>query len=98
MSAERSSYLDTSALAKWYRNEAGSEAFVEYVQGLDLALIGSLTRVEIRSLLARRRRMGEIGQSLEHLIHAAFLDDIATGALSLRSGPSRTRASTRPPT
>jgi hypothetical protein len=84
MSAERAAYLDTSALAKWYLNEAGSAAFVAYVQGLDLALISNLTRIEMRSLLARRRRMGEIDETLEHLIYASFLDDIATGALSLR--------------
>ncbi len=85
MSVERSAYLDTSALAKWYLNEAGSDAFVAYLHGLDLALISSLTRVEMRSLLARRRRMGEIDQALEHLLYAAFLDDIATGALSSRA-------------
>ena len=39
MSVERSAYLDTSALAKWYLNEAGSDAFVAYLQGPDLALI-----------------------------------------------------------
>ncbi len=35
MSAEQPAYLDTSALAKWYLNEAGSEEFVRYVQGPD---------------------------------------------------------------
>ena len=83
MSAEGRVYLDTSALAKWYLNEIGSEHFVAYLQGLDLAVVSSLTRTEMRSLLARRRRMGEIDGALESLLFAAFLDDIAAGALSL---------------
>lgn len=76
-------YLDTSALAKWYLNEPGSEAFVAYVQGLDSAVISSLTRTEMRSLLARRRRLGDFDAALEALLHSAFLDDIGSGALLL---------------
>jgi len=52
-------YLETSALAKWYVNERGSDAFVTYLQGLDAAAISSLTRAEMRSLFARRRRVGD---------------------------------------
>lgn len=46
-------YLDTSALAKWYLNEMGSDAFVRYLQGLDVAVISSPTRTEVRSTLTR---------------------------------------------
>ena len=84
MSAESraaSAYLDTSALAKWYVNEPGSDAFVAYLQGLDSAVISSLTRVEMRSLFARRRRMGDFDAALEAILFSAFLDDIASGAL-----------------
>jgi len=49
MSAEQRAYLDTSALAKWYLNEAGSEAVVEFLQGLDSAVISSLSVTEMRS-------------------------------------------------
>lgn len=86
MSAETCSataYLDTSALAKWYVNERGSDAFVAYLQGLDLAAISSLTRAEMRSLLARRRCMGDFDAVLEAILFSAFLDDIASGALLL---------------
>jgi uncharacterized protein len=83
MSAETRVYLDTSALAKWYLNEDGSDAFVAWLQGLDVAVVSSLTRTEMRSLLARRRRMGELDQALESLVYATFLDDIAAGFLSL---------------
>lgn len=81
MSAE-TVYLDTSALAKWYLNEPGSEAFVAYLQQIDVAVISSLTRVEMRSLLARRRRMDDIDAALEVRLFAAFLADIAAGDLS----------------
>ena len=44
MSAEGRAYLDTSAVAKWYLNEDGSDAFVAYIDGLDVAVVSSLTR------------------------------------------------------
>ena len=81
MSAEKRAYLDTSALAKWYLNEAGSEAFVEFLQGLDSAVISSLSVTEMRSLLSRRRRMGDISAELESVLFAALLDDIDRGWL-----------------
>ncbi len=87
MSAKTSSaavYLDTSALAKWYVNERGSDVFVAYLQGLDSAIISSLTRTEMRSLLARRRRMGDFDAGLEAILFSALLDDIASGALLLQ--------------
>ena len=81
MPTEARAYLDTSALAKWYLNEAGSEAFVSFLQGLDSAVISSLTQTEMRSLLSRRRRMGDLSAELESLLFAAFLDDIDRGWL-----------------
>lgn len=81
MSAEQRSYLDTSALAKWYLNEAGSDQFVAFLQGLGSAVISSLTVTEMRSLLSRRRRMGDLSVELESLLFAALLDDIDRGWL-----------------
>ena len=81
MSAERRAYLDTSALAKWYLNEQGSETFVCFLQGLDVAVISSLTVLEMRSLLSRRRRMGDVSVDLEHQLFAVFLEDIDRGWL-----------------
>ena len=83
MSADRRAYIDTSALAKWYLNEANSEAFVDYLQRLDVAVISSLTRVEMRSLLSRRRRMGELTTELGQVLFAAFEQDIDRGWLQL---------------
>ena len=81
MLTEARAYLDTSALAKWYLNEQGSEAFVTFLQGLDSAVISSLTQTEMRSLLSRRRRMGDLSAELESLLFAAFLEDIDRGWL-----------------
>jgi len=76
-------YLDTSALAKWYLNEPGSDAFVAYLKAVDVGIISSVTRVEMRSLLERRRRMAELDPALEARLFAAFLRDFANGDLSL---------------
>jgi predicted nucleic acid-binding protein len=81
MSAERRAYLDTSALAKWYLNEQGSESFVVFLQNLDVAVISSLTVTEMRSLFSRRRRMGDLSVELENQLFAAFLEDIDRGWL-----------------
>lgn len=81
MSADQRAYLDTSALAKWYLNEAGSDAFVAFLQGLGAAVISSLTVTEMRCLLSRRRRMGDLSVELESVLLAAFLEDIDRGWL-----------------
>ncbi len=81
MGAEQRAYLDTSALAKWYLNELHSESFVDYLQGLDVAVVSSLTCTEMRSLLSRRRRMGDLTLELESLLFAAFVEDIDRGWL-----------------
>ena len=81
MSAERRAYLDTSALAKWYLNEQSSDAFVDFLQGLDVAVISSLTITEMRSLFSRRRRMGDVSVEVENQLFAAFLEDIDRGWL-----------------
>jgi len=74
-------YLDTSALAKWYINEPGSEAFVDFIRARSPAVISRLGAVELRSLLARRRRAGELTQRYEQQALATFEDDISAGDL-----------------
>ena len=81
MGVEQRAYLDTSALAKWYLNEVGSESFVDFLQRLGSAVISSLTVTEMRSLLSRRRRMGDLSFELESLLFAALLSDIDRGWL-----------------
>lgn len=74
-------YVDTSALAKWYVNEDYSEAVEEYLRSLPSAEISSLTRIELRCLLARRRRNHEISAGLEAQILGRFHQDVREGHL-----------------
>ncbi len=76
-------YLDTSALAKWYVNEPGSEAFASYVETLKDAVISRLTMVEMRCLLSRHRRMGHFDEKIENRIFMAFQEDIRLGFLRI---------------
>lgn len=75
-SADSLPYLDTSALAKWYLNEPYSDAVEAYLRDLPAAWISSLTRLELRCLLARRRRSQEISAELEGQLLGRFNQDI----------------------
>ncbi len=74
-------YVDTSALAKWYLREPRSEEFAAFVAGEDALGISRLTALEMRCLFARRRRAGDFDIRHERMALAAFMDDIAGGAL-----------------
>ena len=74
-------YVDTSALAKRYLNEARSGEVDEFLAEQSLLLVTSLTRAEMRSLLARRRRERDLDAGLEGRVFATFLDDIRQGHL-----------------
>lgn len=74
-------YLDTSALAKWYFSETSSEDVECYLSSLPCAGISTLTLVEMRCLLARRRRSLEIDRELEIEILGLLWDDVARGDL-----------------
>lgn len=77
-------YLDTSALAKRYLNEVGSDEFEAFLMEEGAGLISTLTVAEMRCLLARRRREGSIDAGLEAGIVAAFEEDILMGVLTLQ--------------
>lgn len=79
------SLLDTSALAKWYLNEAKSEEFAEWIAEQGDTHISSLTVTEFRCLLAHRERMKELGTSSAQQIFAAFEHDIEQGFLILNA-------------
>jgi predicted nucleic acid-binding protein len=92
-------YFDTSALAKWYINEAGSDDVEKYIQDYGPVQISDLTIVEMRSLISRIRREKTIEPEMEtkifatfeedirlkHLIRHPFPADIALGAVNLIS-------------
>jgi hypothetical protein len=65
MSGDLCVYLDTSVLAKWYIAESNSEQVSAYIIGLDTAYISTLTKPEMRCLLARRKRMQEFDANIE---------------------------------
>ena len=69
-------YFDTSALAKWYLDEFGSDEVEAYLQSRSTVAISTLTLVEMRSLLARRRREGILGTEQEGKVLAAFEEDV----------------------
>jgi predicted nucleic acid-binding protein len=72
-------YIDTSALLKWYLPERGSDAFGAWISMQDDAQISVLTRVEVRSALARRCRNREISEEQAQRAADAFLADLDDG-------------------
>ncbi len=76
-------YVDTSALAKWYVNEAGSAEFEAFIGREEHAAISRLTVVELRCLLARKRRAKEIDGRAENRALQAFEADIRAGYLTV---------------
>jgi uncharacterized protein len=81
MPGRGSIYFDTSALAKWYLNEALSDEVEEYIQEHGPVAISDLTAVEMRSLLARRQRERDISIKTETRVLAAFREDVRRGFL-----------------
>jgi uncharacterized protein len=76
-------YIDTSALAKWYLPEEGSEEVAEYIQANRPLSISLLTKVEMSSLLARRCRMGDITAEAKGRLSSTFSGDIVAGHLEM---------------
>lgn len=76
-------YFDTSALAKWYMNESRSEDVERYVRSVYPVYISLLTKIEMRSLTARRVREGSIDAVTQGKILAIFEGDIAAGHIVL---------------
>lgn len=74
-------YFDTSALAKWYLNETLSDEVERYIQKRGPVGVSDLTAVEMRSLLARRRREREIDIRHETRVYAVFEEDVRRGFL-----------------
>jgi predicted nucleic acid-binding protein len=78
-----SAYFDTSALAKWYVNESRSQDVEDYVRSVFPVYISLLTKVEMKSLAARRTREGHIDLLTQGKVIATFEGDIAGGHLVL---------------
>ncbi len=76
-------YIDTSALAKRYLREAGSDEFDLFLGRLASVSISRLTMVEFRCLLGRRRRNRDLDTGAEHRAAAALEDDVAQGFIEV---------------
>jgi hypothetical protein len=75
-------------LAKWYLREARSDDVEKYIQEHGPVDISDLTLIEMRSLLARRRREGNIDPKMEIQIFATFEEDIRQKFLILHPLPN----------
>ena len=87
-------YFDTSALAKWYISEAHSDDVEEYLQKHGPVAISDLTIVEMRCLLARRRRDKSITAQIETEAFATFQEDIRRRFLTCHPLPEGLAAGT----
>ena len=74
-------YVDTSALAKWYIDESDSDSFVDFIRDHPGAGVSRLTVVELRCMLARRRRNREITTKVEVGAFELFQSDVREGFL-----------------
>lgn len=79
----RAIYIDTSALAKRYLRETGSDKFDRFLGRLTSVSISRLTMVELRCLLGRRHRNRDLDAAAERRVAAAFDSDIARGFLEV---------------
>jgi predicted nucleic acid-binding protein len=75
-------YVDTSALAKWFFNEPGTEAFETFARSQSGLAISTLTIVEFRSLVARRERSRSIKKDSAGRVVAEF-DDLVRRSILL---------------
>jgi uncharacterized protein len=72
-------YVDTSAFAKRYIDEAGSDDFDVFLGRFPRVRISRLAVVEFRCLLQRRRRAGDFDSRYERAALADFAEDVRSG-------------------
>ena len=70
-------YFDTGALAKAYTSEQGSTDVDEFLSRGTTIFLSDLNRIELRCMLARRFRSGELSAAQEQAIWSQFLLDVA---------------------
>ncbi len=77
-------FLDTSALAKLYHQEAGSERMQALAQDLGARLIISeLSLIELESVFATKVRTGAVANIALDQLRGSFNSDIARGRLEV---------------
>ncbi len=88
-------YIDTRALAKCYIREPRSLDVLNWLEGQTAPTTAALTLVEFRCLLARRRRAGQIDQTLERHALAEFDGHVRSGAWRVHESPMGEHAAAR---
>lgn len=79
-------YIDTSALAKRYVSERGSDAFDAFVHECeDELVISPLVHVEFESVLQRLKREGLLDTAQLRRARDAFHDDLGASLWSVRA-------------
>lgn len=81
-------YFDTSALAKAYTSEIGSADVDELLGRGTTLFLSELNRVELRCMLARRFRTGELNTLQEQAIWSQFQLDVANESFEPVAMPS----------
>ena len=77
-------FLDTSALAKLYHRESGSEPMERILEERgSWSFISHLSIVEMESVLAIKRRTGEIGEPAMEIARRRFRADLAQRRLAV---------------
>ncbi len=77
-------FLDTSALAKYYHQEVGTNVVEQVLHHPASSIfISRLTTVELHSVFARRVRTQALGQDAFQLLRQRFFADIVEGDLTV---------------
>jgi len=77
-------FFDSSALAKLYHPEAGSDRVEAMLRESDRRiLISRVTAVEMHSVFARRVRMGNLSPGDAAVLRNRFLSDVAAATLTV---------------
>ncbi len=77
-------FLDTSALAKYYHREIGTDRVAQLLdQTTSSIFISRLTAIEIQSVFTRRVRAGELVPEAFHLLRRRFFADIVERRLTV---------------
>ena len=78
-------FLDTSAFAKLYHQEVGSDFIEQIVSAPGTALVSRLTLIEMESVFAIKVRTGQLDQVGQDLARRRLRADISRGRI--RVGP-----------
>jgi uncharacterized protein len=80
---EEISYVDTSALLKWYVHEPESDDVAAWIESRPVVAFSRLAWLEFRCALNRRVQAGSLSAAIAQSALQRFADDVAAGAFTL---------------